>query len=453
MEAMSIHHGQLKALYGLLHLAGKIVDTVDVEETLFLDVAGDIPRPELEPSRWRSAVKTEPLFGRFFGFHYPPELRNFLLIVNIARGSISTAAATTPDSSSPLVRNIARLGWGWLYSHMVLLNNLGVTINQASQIGKDADEVPIEDVRAFMNLSEDPVLTTVSSMASADVAIDFQFEIIPEPLTPPAREDAGASAAFDTLTIPAKPISARVISHSGRPVDRSMGAQSPPSSRQMSRQSSDTGAAASEARLEGSGGPSQLSETPYPDSVPEENKKISEPVSAPGSSNLVPRPQSDEATQQASEIVDGGAVARTGPGEGPLRTLSGFVQQMQDALGSATASALGSQKAARSTAAAASGDADPAEGQVTQEPRDLGKIMTAVQASMAEATDSSMLASAIKTELVKLHSNVSSLLTPETQEPASALIIHFHGGGFVSQSSAGHAVYLKEWAADLPGSC
>jgi hypothetical protein len=34
-----------------------------------------------------------------------------------------------------------------------------------------------------------------------------------------------------------------------------------------------------------------------------------------------------------------------------------------------------------------------------------------------------------------------------------ALLVHIHGGGFIAQSSSSHAIYLKEWAVDLPDSC
>ena len=32
---------------------------------------------------------------------------------------------------------------------------------------------------------------------------------------------------------------------------------------------------------------------------------------------------------------------------------------------------------------------------------------------------------------------------------SEALIIHFHGGGFVAQSSQSHEIYLRQWAKDL----
>jgi hypothetical protein len=77
---MATHHGQLKAMYGILHLAAKIIDLVDVKETLFVDVVGHTPRPELEPRRWRSAVQTDSFFdARHFGFHYKVRFQFILL--------------------------------------------------------------------------------------------------------------------------------------------------------------------------------------------------------------------------------------------------------------------------------------------------------------------------------------------------------------------------------------
>jgi hypothetical protein len=79
-EAMATHHGQLKAMYGILHLAAKIIDLVDVKETLFVDVVGHTPRPELEPRRWRSAVQTDSFFdARHFGFHYKVRFSSFCI--------------------------------------------------------------------------------------------------------------------------------------------------------------------------------------------------------------------------------------------------------------------------------------------------------------------------------------------------------------------------------------
>jgi hypothetical protein len=78
-EAMSTHHGQLKAMYGILHLAAKIIDMVDVKETLFVDVVGHTVRSELEPIKWRAAVRMEPFFDtRHFGFHYKVNLASCL---------------------------------------------------------------------------------------------------------------------------------------------------------------------------------------------------------------------------------------------------------------------------------------------------------------------------------------------------------------------------------------
>lgn len=42
-----------------------------------------------------------------------------------------------------------------------------------------------------------------------------------------------------------------------------------------------------------------------------------------------------------------------------------------------------------------------------------------------------------------------SLKSSSTTPPATALLFHCHGGGFVAQSSKSHEMYLREWAVQL----
>lgn len=382
-----------------------IIAEVDVEKTLFLDVMGNTPRPELEPRLWRSAINTEPLFGRFFGFHYAPELRNFLSIVNIARGSISTAAATTADSSSPIIRNIAALGWGWVYSNMVILNNLGVSIDAASQIGADSTQTlhNIGQVRTFMNLVEDPVLSGVAALASADVALDHVFAIRCTSDVDPERDDV-SHAGMTKIPVPSRPIPARVISYPERPIVRS----------QLTNSSSIEQHAAP---------PAIVAEA----IVNEMSDSAGAQVVAPTVGDIqlsvdVPAIQiEDLALEEASRA--------------PLDSLNG-VKQAQDQAGAAPGLDFDSPRAGPR----------PSTLEISSRKRSESRAASLLPAS----TEKSKLASAIKKEFVKLHSNVSSFLAPHHAEPATALIVHFHGGGFISQSSGGHLVYLKEWAADVP---
>jgi acetyl esterase/lipase len=383
-----------------------IIAEVDVRKTLFLDVMGDEPRPELEPRLWRSAINTDPLFGRFFGFHYAPEMRSFLSVVNIARGSISSAAASTADKSSPIIRNIAALGWGWVYSNMVILNNLGVTIDGVSQIGSDRSHAPhgIEQVRMFMNLAEDPFVSGVAALASADVAIDHVFSIFGDR---DQGKEIGGVSALETrrVPIPVSPMPARVISYPGRPLARSALKNAPSISRRP---------AARTAELE-----ALVDETAE--------------VSATGGSAPVVR-NGPEISEESA--VDFAHVPRDAGSKGPLESLSGVVKQMQNQIGAAAARIMESPRPQPTSAPAGTAAVDRPE--------------PAAASSISDSADTSVLASAIKNEFTKLHTNVSSFLGPHRGEPAPGLILHFHGGGFVSQSSAGHSIYLKEWAADLP---
>lgn len=399
-EAMVIHHGQLRAMYGLCHLASMVIGEIDVERTLFLDVTGDTPRPELEPQKWRAAIDTEPLFGRFFGFHYQFEMRNFLLGASIARGSIATAAATTPEKSSPMVRNLAALGWGWIFSSMTIANQI-VNIPRASQIGMDDvnSKHTIEHVRAFMNLSEDPFVTGVAALASVDVAVNFEFEIRPEP----CEESASVLSAnpppeipsqLHTIPRPPGPIPARLISHPKRPIVFNA----------LRRRKGETAASSSRAQ----------SQTPD--------------AAAPQTPGIVAPPQTPD--MGVESVLDSDSVVPP-----PMEDMPPPV-----AGGPATKSAkpgVGSERGAVVPANRGIGDG-------------IGGAARNLSARFSGVTDSSVLASTIKAELDKLQSNVASLWEPTRYEPASTLIVHFHGGGFVSQSSHGHAIYLREWAADIP---
>jgi len=62
----------------------------------------------------------------------------------------------------------------------------------------------------------------------------------------------------------------------------------------------------------------------------------------------------------------------------------------------------------------------------------------------------SLLGKHLKGEFARLSSSLESMLGRGVAAPAPALVLHVHGGGFISQSSLSHAVYLREWAAMLP---
>lgn len=65
-------------------------------------------------------------------------------------------------------------------------------------------------------------------------------------------------------------------------------------------------------------------------------------------------------------------------------------------------------------------------------------------------TPHSLLGKHLKGELARLSSSLESMLGRGVSPPAAGLILHIHGGGFISQSSLSHSVYTREWAAMLP---
>lgn len=462
LERLRTHHGQLRALYGILHLAAKIVALADVTDTLFVDVphatpvvvptastaastsnaastakppvahppatplpasflpeALAVPVPprvavneEMDPRKWRAAIKMDDFYGRWFGFHYAPHMRNVLRIVNIARGSVDQAVADAKESST-LIKNATMLGWGWVYTNMVLINNLGVNIVGASKIGADNGVLPtVESVRTFMNLVEDPLIAGVTNLASADTAIDRAFPIPVPPVfeTPAALEVALAGfdsvpdkvdyglllTAFQSVT---SPVQARLMSFKKRPFSVeglvAAGATAPHTPQSSPQLSSDR---------------TDIADFTDADMAPILQAGRSAAQGGIGH-------DSRAGLQVAIDSDDTGKSRDTNPYE--------FGNGVNNSNGTANAS-----KSLLGT--------------------NLSKPnRSPLAASLAGVAESSYLASALKSEFNKLSSNVSSLLGLTAAEPAKSLILHFHGGGFVSQSSLGHSVYVKEWCSDM----
>ncbi len=405
LERMRTHHGQLRALYGILHLAARVVDKGDVTKSLFVDVSKAKTGDEsFDPRRCRAAINMDDFYGRWFGFHYAPHMRNVLRIVNIVRGSVSQAVAE--PNLSPLGKNVAMLGWGWVYTNMVLMNNLGVNIDGASKIGADNDShTSVDSVRTFMNLVEDPVIAGFTNLASADTAIDRAFHI-PKPkdfrdveslacafkpsvfadIMPDNADYATLWRVFQSVK---DPVAARLISAKKRPFS-----------------------------LNG------LQSTPAPPEEP-----------------IVVTPHSPMGVVEDCTDTDIAPILQATPNgaQNPITS-------REAAAGLTVAVEGGKSLVARADTRSESGSLGlPAK-------NGTGKTVkrSPIAASLAGVAESSYLASALKTEFTKLQSNVSSLLGLSQALPAKSLILHFHGGGFVGQSSVGHSVYLKEWCASMP---
>lgn len=408
-ERMVTHHGQLRALYGIIHLAAKIVALADVSDTFFVDVSGRGAHPDLEPARWRAAIKMDHFYGRHFGFHYAPEMRSVLRVVNIARGSIHKSHAPDDAAASPLVKNMAMLGWGWVYSNMVLMNSLGFNIEGVSQIGADDTHtsMSIEELRKFMNLVEEPLVAGVSGLASVDVAVDSFFEI-PAPGEEGGLEEPNSPVHSDqlrnVLLSVDEPVSVRLISAKNRPL------QLPTAKRRRKGRADGlkSDAARKDATRPGRNGKSAEVGRNLQSGVPEAVRFADDGSHPHG--NLA-RSSSSAAT-----------LTVTPQSRDPPEQVSPPQPSMAKANGKKSASTSDSPHPKRRS--------------------NLGD-------TLAGAAESSYLANTIRTELVRLQSNVSSLLGMEVPDPASCLILHFHGGGFVSQSSESHAVYMKEWVADV----
>lgn len=375
-EKMLTHHGQLRAMYGIIHLVGKIIRHTDVSETLFLTVPhGSQADRDFQPASVRAAIKLDDFYGRGFGFHYAPEMRNVLRVVNIARGSVHKSHVDD-DPSPQFIKNVFMLGWGWVYSNMVLIDNLGFSIEGVSRIGADQNCMTIGTLRKFMNLVEEPLVAGVTSFASADVAINVMVDIPPpgelgglEPVDSPCHSEG----LRDVLKTVRSSVRARLISHKTRPI--------------------------------------RLSKKDW--EAPQQKK----PESQAGPTHLEPDPDQPRILDDSDKVTGLFTPAPNPPKSGKEEVIAPTVSNISDSRPGSSAPPFG-----------------------------------VTSTSWNDVVDKSYLASAFKSGVTTFQSNVSTFLGLEEAKPASGLAIHFHGGGFVSQSTASHQVYMKEICADIPDS-
>lgn len=375
-EKMVTHHGQLRAMYGIIHLVGRIIRHIDVSTTLFLTVPhGSEADRDFQPASVRAAIKLDDFYGRGFGFHYSPEMRNVLRVVNIARGSVHKSHVED-DPSPQFIKNVFMLGWGWVYSNMVLIDNLGFSIEGVSRIGADQTRMTIGTLRKFMNLVEEPLVAGVTSFVSADVAVDVLFDIPPpgdhgglEPVDSPCHSE-GLREVLKTVCWAVR---ARLMSHKNRPIN--------------------------------------LNKKDW------EKHQQNKPIRPAGPSNSQPDSEQLPKSNENDDMTELFAPM-------PSPTKSGKEQNVAHTVPKRTASRHGTR-------------AQP-----------FGVTST----SWNDVVDKSYLATAFKSGVTTFQSNVSSFLGLEETKPASGLTIHFHGGGFVSQSTASHQAYMKEICADIQDS-
>lgn len=495
MERMVTHHGQLRAFYGIMHLAAKILSySRDVSKTLFVDI-NEETETDMKPSKWRAAIKLDDFYGRHFGFHYTPEMRNVLRVVNIFRGSV-IKSHTESDSTPQIFKNAVMLGWGWLYSNMVIMDNLGLTIDGVSQIGADIEPnaLTIQQLRKFMNLVEEPLVAGVSGLASADVALDNSFEI-----PPPGEADGleiasnmSTDALRDVLISITEPVKVRLLSYKGRPLDlpphrtkhntvSSKNRQSdrdppqekgsPQSARkpqrkemtQKDRTSQGTATIHKESSPQ-SRGPPKARKTPQASQSPQPEGSLQDEETSHDKETC----QATETLKHEEQVLE----KQVSRGVGNSQGESSSVQEQQMIASSnpdtvMVVSDIGDLNVApvpvnEGVPLKQLSGKSQAEDTHVKTPIKNTKSKTQTSSSFvtdqkiivtgADKLDNSFLATTIKTELKRLQSNVSNLLGIEAKKPASGLVMHFHGGGFVSQSSESHAVYMREWCVDVPDS-
>lgn len=498
-EKMCGHHKQLRAFYGIVHLVNKIIGSIGIEgvrKSLFVDVQDE----SLEPMKWRRAVTIDGFYGRCFGFHYTPEMRNVLRICNIARGSVDKAVGMAPGGNGSLTRNVAVLVWGMFYSNMTIMNHLGVPV-EGAEIGSDngRKEATVDQVRTFMNLIEDPLIAGFTGLATKDVAIDKTFEI---PAYSSSKSTDGlaqvlssssnleidevllngndnsdengqclehghnAKKAHDYLTAEGRrarkiakrklifkasgPIKARLVSYKMRPVrlenssdpvlsgerremqEKIVAARSDILFKKESSNTMENGSAPDKAKGKAEVNASTENGT-APNELLVENKAIVTAENGVSPSN---------ATKKISKAsAKGNQVGKdSGDVDVEVNTIVGLVESEK---------VVSQQEGTSEENGAVQVDvavAKPVKKAVIRKRRTNGNAFADV---IAGAAEQSLLAKSIKSGLEELGSNLSIYFGLKSAEPAKGLILHFHGGGFISQSSMSHSVYTKEWAADM----
>jgi acetyl esterase/lipase len=365
-----------------------------------------------------------------------------------------------------LVKNVAALGWGWYYSNIAILSHLGVRVDGASAVGaENAQDVPIdiEQVRAYMNLAEDPMFSSMTAFANADVALDIVFDVVPSAVS--TRLASPKSPSNVPLTIPALPVCARLMSCLPRPVNRTvlsnlgkhwrrdvgLTPQTLHTQPNVDHAANGTSGAKTEPLCE------SLENVPHPQCQPG--------LLTPAATSSTPSiGRSESGTPQSPHRLHSEpSISAIAPNRdsSAFAVFGGIVKQLQSrATAAASAMTVGSRHASgREVEEVSFVHAFPARLQDAMHVSEANAIPD-VQArnqlggnfavSLAEAAaDPSSLRGAIKNEFVKLQSNVSFFLGQSSGDVASGLIVHYHGGGFVSQSSAGHSSYLKQWASDI----
>eukprot|EP00871_Galdieria_phlegrea_P003444 jgi/Galph1/40/GphlegSOOS_G4878.1 len=225
-EKLIARHQQLRAFYAIVHLAAKIMETIDTSKTLLVS---ETLHPDFSLQRWKQAIKMEAFFGRYFGFHYQTEIRKLLRMTLIAKESVHKTLQVGQKDST--LKTLSFLGWGWFYSQLSMLEQLGVDMKYVKQLGVQVVDPPtIEQIRSFWNLVEEPFISGLSSIVSANVAIDKILSIPPESIHSwtVSIEDASHAIsplnAISSLRMPSdmvrEPVQVRYISYHWRDIQQ-----------------------------------------------------------------------------------------------------------------------------------------------------------------------------------------------------------------------------------------
>ncbi|KAA8495543.1 Hormone-sensitive lipase [Porphyridium purpureum] len=415
IERLRGRHSQIRAYYAVLHLAKLVLAELvaQVEERNQSGAAEDnagapllpfIPhalKPHFNARHWKEAVNMDAFFGKYFGFQYRSDTREVLRATLVARSAVEKAYETAPNHE--LSRTIAMMGYGWLFSNLTMLDQLGLSIESVNQIGRPKSDIDtLEYARTLWNLPELAPMSAASDLLGSDVAVDKVVNI-------PVQ----AFAVMRNCTMSRAVADNRV---SGRP-----------DINQKNESSQDT----QTMRLSVGGDSSILSEN--------EKELGSSPIFNRDGEKCVDDPSRSVSSQpeiMKIEFVKG-------------RILSGMWRRFELFPSNASPPPPVISDTVNERSSFAWSDASASHFSKNDGISPAEAIDSQAEKFVETSPSKPWLLQELNAQLESLSVQVDNFLRPGSNTRASGLIIYFHGGGFISQSSVSHSTYLREWAVQL----
>jgi len=507
------HHLQLKQFYAMIHLACRCVRQSDVGRTLFVPMSAEFDHRVWAPVVKLDSFQGVH-FGFQYSREMRTVLRIVQVIRSAVRRAVASEYFRRSAFARKLaffswgwfyihMALLENYGYSTSMAQQIvekLASAFGASLSTVErpagrreaadtpEVAARSPVVSLDEARMFFNLSEDPLFLGFALIREKDVALDQFFEIDDaadalkralhknaqhrvqrsiDHSTSLSRGDAEMSSDADArgtrLKLPAAlhgPLKARLLSSVVRCVQIKSQRTTAPSTAEHSASGTATCASAAES----------FSPAPMTDcwQRPHEMDETSDASADATAAAMSPdrfRQHADDPwrasnlTVSATEPVAAtdasprrAGAAATGPdsesGSSVWAADSAALQRdtadADGALGNAAAAAAASNGIDRSPRALST---TPAEADAGDPPQSSSRAAR----SLRRERSGSLLASAISSSMRSIGARIDSLLRHQADEGlARSLIVFFHGGGFIGQSSLTHTSLLKQIAHDIP---